>query len=83
MNKDLVGYAAGICTTGAFIPQVYQVYKKHSAKGLSMLTLIIFFFGQILWLIYGFLKNDKAVLMPSIISTVLYIYLLYAKVLYN
>jgi uncharacterized protein with PQ loop repeat len=28
MNKDLVGYAAGIFTTGAFIPQVYKVYKE-------------------------------------------------------
>jgi hypothetical protein len=42
-----------------------------------MLTIIIFFIGQILWLTYGFLKNDKAVLIPAIISTILYIYIYY------
>jgi MtN3 and saliva related transmembrane protein len=80
MIKNIIGYVAGICTTGAFIPQVYKVYKENSAKGLSMLTLIIFFVGQILWLIYGYLKNDSAVLIFAVITALLYIYLLYSKI---
>jgi MtN3 and saliva related transmembrane protein len=83
MKNKNIGYLAGSCTSLAFIPQVYKVYKTKEAKGLSLTTLIIFFIGQLAWIIHGYLTNDIPILIFAKITAVLYIYLIYAKLKYK
>ena len=86
MNKSYVKYVgvlAGSCTTLAFIPQVYDIYKTKDTHSLSLLTIIIFTLGQVLWSTYGYLKKDNSVFYFAIFTLILYLYILYAKLTYN
>jgi uncharacterized protein with PQ loop repeat len=51
------------------IPQLYQIYAKKSAEGVSFFTWFLFAFFAIPWLIYGIVHKEK----PIIISYALWI----------
>lgn len=50
---DHLGFAAAVCTTGAFIPQVLMVWREKGAPGISTGMYLMFIAGVLLWLIYG------------------------------
>jgi len=79
INNTYIGYIAGVFTAFAAIPQIIKVYRTKNVDGLSLLTLVIFFIGQILWLIHGYYNNDDALMVFSIITALFYIALIYAK----
>ena len=78
-TNNIIGFIAGSFTAFAFIPQVWDVYKTKNTKALSLLTLIIFFIGQLLWITHGFYGKDDSILVFACITAVLYIFLIYAK----
>ena len=78
-TNSILGYLAGSCTAFAFIPQVWDVFKTKNTKALSLLTLVIFFIGQLIWITHGFFGGDDAVLIFATITAFLYIFLIYAK----
>ena len=76
-----LGFASGTLTSIAFVPQVYQVYKKNSTKDLSLATLIMFFIGQVGWIVYGNMNpNSFPIELFGVITAVLYVYLIYKKI---
>lgn len=82
-EKKKSGYLAGTLTSLAFLPQVFEVYKNKSTKGLSSYSLIIFFIGQILWIVHGSYFKDYSITIFALITSILYIYLIYAKFKYH
>jgi MtN3 and saliva related transmembrane protein len=50
---ESLGYAAGILTTVAFVPQLAKTWRSRSAGDLSLATLMVFTIGVLLWLVYG------------------------------
>ena len=86
MDKKYIiplGMTAGTFTSFAFIPQVYKIYKTKDTRSLSIVTIIIFIIGQMLWSLYGYLSNDKAIVIFCSINFCLYLYILYAKIVYE
>ena len=83
MNKKqlqkVISVIAAIFTATAFVPKAWRVYKTHDVSGLDYYTLILFFCGQILWLLNSLLTNDIGLLLSSALNTSIYVYLLYAK----
>jgi MtN3 and saliva related transmembrane protein len=55
MNLDVnhLGFAAAVCTTGAFVPQVLMVWRERGAPGISIGMYLMFIFGIALWFFYG------------------------------
>ena len=82
-EKKTSGYLAGTLTSLAFLPQVFEVYKTKSTKGLSFSSLVIFFIGQILWIIHGSYFKDYSITIFALITGILYILLIYAKFKYH
>ena len=80
--NSYMGYIAGSFTSFAFIPQVISVYKTRNTKALSLLTLILFFIGQILWITHGYYQKDNSIMTFAIITGVFYIFLIFAKMRY-
>ena len=78
-----IGYLAGIFVTLAFIPQALTVYNNKSAKGLSMVTIVLFLAGQVFLGFVGIMTGDTREWAIALINGVLYSYLLYAKLYYN
>jgi MtN3 and saliva related transmembrane protein len=53
MTIEALGYAAGVLTTIAFVPQVWRIWTMKSAHEISWAMFVIFNVGIVLWLIYG------------------------------
>lgn len=76
---QLLGLAAGSCTTIAFLPQVIKTWKSGSAKDLSLGMFSFFCLGVLLWLIYGIIIRDIPVIVANMLTLVLASSLLYFK----
>lgn len=76
---QIIGMAAGVLTTVAFLPQVIKTWKSRSAKDLSLGMFSIFCTGVLLWLIYGLLVNDFPIIMANFVTLMLAMTLLIFK----
>ncbi len=67
MNLDLnhLGFAAAVCTTGAFVPQVLMVWRERGAPGISTGMYLMFIFGVALWLVYGLALGSWPVVIAN------------------
>ncbi|MBC8242223.1 MAG: SemiSWEET transporter [Alphaproteobacteria bacterium] len=54
----LLGFAAALMTTLAFLPQAIKVWRSRSTTDISLLTFLTFCIGIVLWLTYGILTQD-------------------------
>jgi MtN3 and saliva related transmembrane protein len=80
MNEiQLLGLAAGSCTTIAFLPQVIKTWKSGSAKDPSLGMFSFFCFGVLLWLIYGIAVKDVPVIVANTLTFLLASSLLFFK----
>lgn len=59
----------GVITGLANIPQIIKIFKRKSAKDLSLITNTIFLLSSIVWLVYGF----QLINYPLIIANIIYI----------
>ncbi|QYF95148.1 SemiSWEET transporter [Massilia sp. PAMC28688] len=71
LTAEHLGFAAAVCTTGAFIPQVLMVWRQRGAPGLSVGMYAIFMFGVGLWLAYGIAINSVPVVVANSITLML------------
>ncbi len=69
--ESMVGFAAGVLTTVAFVPQVWQVWKSRSARDLSLPMYLIFTTGVALWLAYGLMTGATPVVAANAVTLLL------------
>ncbi len=79
----IIGMIAAACTTIAFIPQVYKIYRTKHARDLSLPMYIIFSAGVLLWLIYGLMINSLPVILANGITFISCIYILAMMIRYK
>lgn len=64
---EFLGYACGVCTTVAFLPQAIKSIKSRDVSGLSWLTYTIYCIGCALWMLYGvYLESFQMVLFNAV-----------------
>jgi MtN3 and saliva related transmembrane protein len=76
---QILGYAAGTITSITFLPQVIQIYKTKSAKDLSLQMLLLLIAGVLMWLCYGILIKDAAIIYTNSMVLVMSFIMLYFK----
>ena len=76
---EILGLVAATCTTVAFIPQVYKVWKEKSAKDISLLMYLVLTMGLTLWLIYGIKIYSIPVILANGITLFLVLFMVYLK----
>ena len=62
---EILGLVAGTITSITFVPQVIKIWKTKSAKDLSMTMLLLLMLGVILWLAYGLVIMDTAIIYTN------------------
>jgi len=67
----LLGLVAGGLTTLSFVPQVRKIWKTKSAEDVSLLMFAAFCVGVSLWLVYGFIKSEVAIIVTNAVTLVL------------
>jgi MtN3 and saliva related transmembrane protein len=68
MLWTIVGIAAASLTMSGFFPQVIKMWKTHSVKDVSGLTLVQFSVGAALWMLYGIHLHDFIIIGANAIS---------------
>lgn len=68
---NLIGMAAGFCTTVSFVPQVWRVWKTRHARDISLIMYLLFVTGIVLWFIYGVMIQSTPVILFNAITFVL------------
>ena len=72
MNAEsIVGLLAGLLTTVAFVPQVWQVWKSRSARDISLPMYLIFTAGVALWLAYGLMAGAVPIIAANVVTLLL------------
>ncbi len=74
-----IGFLAGLFATAAFVPQVVRAWQTRSTRDLSLLTIIAFTTGVSLWIVYGVLIHSLPVVIWNVITLLLNIGILAAK----
>ncbi|KAA6437032.1 hypothetical protein FEM33_20130 [Dyadobacter flavalbus] len=80
---EVLGLAAGICTSSAIIPQLVTTIKKKKASDVSALMFIVLLTGNALWVYYGIDKKDIPIISTNIFTLLLNIAMLFLKVKYK
>lgn len=70
-TASLVGFAAGLLTTLAFVPQVTKIWKSRSAKDISLRAFLAFTVGVALWLLYGILQQELPIILWNSVTLLL------------
>jgi MtN3 and saliva related transmembrane protein len=80
---QILGLAAGTITSITFLPQVIHIWKTKSAKDLSLMMLLLLILGVLLWLTYGILIKDAAIIYTNSMVLVMSFILLFFKLKYK
>lgn len=80
---DVIGYAAALLTTVAFLPQAWLTYRTRKADGISLAMYSVFVIGIVLWLVYGLLVGRGPLIVANLITLVLSSFILGMKVKYG
>jgi MtN3 and saliva related transmembrane protein len=76
---QILGLVAGTITSITFLPQVIKIWQTKSAKDLSLMMLLLLMFGVILWLTYGLLVMDAAIIYTNSMVLAMSLVMLYFK----
>lgn len=80
---QILGMLAGTITSITFLPQVIKVWKSRSAKDLSLIMLLLLMVGVSLWLAYGLVLGDAAIIYTNSMVLLMTLILLFFKLKYK
>ena len=59
---DIIGLICAGLTAILYLPQLIHMIKRKSTKDVSYIFIILTILNSILWIIYGFFKDDLPIL---------------------
>ncbi len=80
---QIVGIAAGVCTSVSLLPQLIKMVREKKAEDISLFYLIILLCGLSLWVWYGFLRDDIPIIATNSFSLTLNIAIIILGVKYK
>lgn len=80
---DILGYSAGAITSLTFLPQVIKTWKEKSAKDISLMMFLIAALNEVMWVVYGILKNDWVIILTNAVVLVMSSTMIYFKLKYK
>ena len=70
MSITYLGILAGILTSCSFFPQAYKVIKTKRTQDISIPMYTLCTLGVLIWIIYGIMIKDIAVLFTNFVTFV-------------
>ncbi len=70
MEWYLIGIIAASLTSFGFVPQIIKMHRTKSVKDVSLITLLQFGAGAILWILYGIHLEDNIIIAANTITFV-------------
>ena len=78
-----VSALAAILTTAAFVPQALHIIRHRETKAISLLMYVAFAGGVSLWLVFGVLIGNWAIIVSNAITLVLTLAIVGMKIRYG
>jgi len=69
--SDVVGYAAAILATSAFLPQAIKTLRSRRTQDISLGMYVLLCGGVALWLIYGLMLGAMPIIAANAVTLVL------------
>ena len=70
-QTEILGLAAGICTSASLLPQLIRIRRHKKAEDISLFYLVILFIGLGFWIWYGILRRDVPIVVTNSFSLVI------------
>ncbi len=67
----------------ANFPQVIKIFKRKSAKDISILSVLIFFTGAIIWILYGIELKNLPILITNSLAFISLLFVIVGWFLYG
>jgi MtN3 and saliva related transmembrane protein len=81
---DTIGYIATLFIIICYIPQMYEIFSKKSAKNISIPMYMILVTAQIMWIIFGILLNNIQIILTNVVSGIfsvsILVYTMYSRI---
>ncbi|MDT9545799.1 MAG: SemiSWEET transporter [Chlorobium sp.] len=81
--NEFLGYAAGLITTLALLPQAIKILSTRQTRDISLVWAIAMNTGIILWLLYGLAQGDLPMIAANSLSLILLMLILGLKLRYR
>lgn len=75
----IIGLGAALMTTISNIPQAYKIIKTKETNAVSAWSNIVLFIGLVVWVVYGFLRNDWPIIISNLISAIITAIVIFLK----
>ena len=82
-SANVVGYIASAVTVFTFLPQVIKTWKEKSAKSVSLMMFIIAISNEILWIVYGVMRDDMVIILTNVVMMCMASFMIYLKLRYK
>tara|TARA_B100000029_G_C16742930_1_gene655146 strand:- start:92 stop:379 length:288 start_codon:yes stop_codon:yes gene_type:complete len=73
---EIIGLIAGFLGIIAWVPQIYRIWFKKRADGISLPTFLVITTALILWLIYGIMINSFSLIISNIFTLIMILFVL-------
>jgi len=67
----VLGVVAGLLTSTGFAPQIAKGYRTKRMQDVSLLMPAVLGLGMALWLVYGIVRADVAIIFANALGTAL------------
>jgi uncharacterized protein with PQ loop repeat len=64
---DKLTFVVGVIGPFTVLPQVYGIFRSHSASGVSLVTWSLMFVVTFPWILYGIAHKDKSIIASFIL----------------
>jgi len=71
MDPDIIGYIASFLIVVCYIPQIAKIVKTRNARDISIYMYSMLLIGQILYIIYGFMKLDLPIIVVNLVGSIM------------
>jgi MtN3 and saliva related transmembrane protein len=78
-----VSAIAAVLTTAAFVPQAMHIIRHRETKAISLVMYVAFASGVALWLVFGVLIGNWAIIVSNAITLVLTLAIVGMKLRYG
>jgi len=75
--EEFIGLLAGLLGMVAWIPQIYRIWIKKKADGISLPTFSIISLALILWLVYGIIIRSVSLIISNTVTLLLILFVLF------
>jgi MtN3 and saliva related transmembrane protein len=79
----IIGFAAALLTTCAYIPQALKTIGTKQTKDISLWMYIILSLGILLWFVYGIFNKDWPIILANAVTILLVVPILVIKLIHK